>query len=294
MVRVVVLMSTWNGALYLREQIDSILSQTNCGYIFLLIRDDGSSDNTVEIIKSYKDQRITLIEGRNLGPKASFFELLTLAQTIQADFYALADQDDVWGERKIFSAIKLIGEVQLPTFYCSSLELVDQSLVHLSNYSHIGNKSFASTLLRNFATGCTCVFNKSFLVKLKFPKDSAQILMHDWWLAAFATAFCNVIYDENSYIKYRQHSSNHVGMSIGLRAGVSRVIRLLMGQSGPSRYTQALSLYNACAEFPNEKTHEIILRFLKCYAKLSTRIGFVCAEHKNLNLITAARFVLFG
>ena len=103
--KVTILMSTYNGEKYLEEQIDSLLNQTYKN-ISILIRDDGSKDNTVHIIKEKKksNDNITLIEGKNVGFIKSFLELINLAE--KSDYYAYCDQDDVWMEEKIQRAVE--------------------------------------------------------------------------------------------------------------------------------------------------------------------------------------------
>lgn len=102
-----VLMSTYNGAKYIREQIDSILNQKDVN-VELLIRDDGSSDNTAEICKEYqkKNTNIRFYQGENIGVGKSFMELLKKAP--EADYYSFSDQDDVWLEDKLSRAVKMI------------------------------------------------------------------------------------------------------------------------------------------------------------------------------------------
>ena len=101
---VVILISTYNGEKYLAEQLDSLLNQTYQN-IKIFIRDDGSKDKTIDIIKEYqkKSEKIFLTEGKNIGFINSFFELLKLSNN--ADYYAYCDQDDVWMEDKIERAV---------------------------------------------------------------------------------------------------------------------------------------------------------------------------------------------
>ena len=107
--KVAILMSTYNGEKYLKEQIESLLAQTY-GNIEIYIRDDGSKDNTIKIIKNYKEKynNIVLKEGKNIGFINSFFELLNLCN--DADYYAYCDQDDVWMNDKIERAVKFLGK----------------------------------------------------------------------------------------------------------------------------------------------------------------------------------------
>ncbi len=213
MKKVQILMSTFNGEKYLREQLDSILSQ-DYSDISLLIRDDGSTDDTVRIIHEVAntDHRVSYYQGQNLGVKNSFFDLMLHADN-SMDYYALSDQDDVWSKDKISAAVNKIGKEEgYPALYCSKPELVDQKLTPLVTTIKRINvvPSFGNALVENINTGCTCLFNKELLelVKGHIPEFT---VMHDWWLYLSASALGRVIYDEESHIYYRQHGNNIIG-----------------------------------------------------------------------------------
>ena len=108
--RIAVLMSSYNGEQYIKEQIDSILNQKGKFNIDIYVRDDGSFDNTIHILEDYqKKGLIKFCGGENIGPAKSFLTLLALADGY--DFYAFADQDDIWFENKIESAILKIEKI---------------------------------------------------------------------------------------------------------------------------------------------------------------------------------------
>ena len=211
MEKVQILMSTYNGEKYLREQIESILNQQDVE-LNILIRDDGSTDKTVEIIKSFtKDVRINFYEGKNMGPAKSFMDLVSNSGS-EFNYYAFADQDDIWMPNKIISAIeKLKDSKDVPSLYISAQEIVDEKLNTRGIKKVEGNFSFEGEMIRNFATGCTMVFNKKLreIINEYMPN---YIIMHDSWITRVCYAIGgNVIIDENSYIKYRQHKSNAWG-----------------------------------------------------------------------------------
>lgn len=124
MYKVAVLLSTYNGSKYIKEQIDSILSQEGVN-IDIYIRDDGSTDETVNIIYEYKSNNIFLTEGKNIGVGNSFMELLYSVPEIY-DYYAFADQDDIWSEKKIRIAIEVLQKNK-KHLYASNQELIDKS-----------------------------------------------------------------------------------------------------------------------------------------------------------------------
>ena len=218
MKQVQVLMSTYNGEKYLKEQIDSILEQTDVE-VSLLVRDDGSTDGTIKILEEYKrnNKNISWYQGKNIGTGKSFFELLK--DTIEgADYYAFADQDDYWFPEKLIKAIERIqiveGEyIDCPLLYGSNVIYATKDLKKREKYRYKNKKkpTFGNALLENICIGCTQVFNKELfcVVREKQPREK---IWHDWWLYLSASCFGQVIYDEEAYILYRQHGENQVGM----------------------------------------------------------------------------------
>lgn len=218
MFTVAVLMSTYNGEKYLREQIDSILNQ-KAVEIYLFIRDDGSSDKTIKIIESYirKQKNIKLFKGKNIGVGNSFMDLLYQAGN-KFDYYAFADQDDIWLSFKINMAIEKIGQQNKPILYTSNQILVDKRLNKIGlRYKQAPDVSYTQIMCQNKVTGCTMVWNKSLQRCLCDPKrrPNKEFLtnrIHDVWVAMVASVIGKIIYDKNGYILYRQHENNVVGI----------------------------------------------------------------------------------
>lgn len=293
MTRVLVLMSTWNGARYIDAQLASILAQAFDGRIDILIRDDGSTDGTLDIIGRHDASRIRVVRGTNLGAKASFVELLELARTSKADYYALADQDDVWLPGKVARAVERLSGDR-PALYCTSLHLVDGDLRSLARYRHPGARTFASSLLANFVTGCTCVMNRAMLDRVRPPLDRGQIIMHDWWLASAAAACGSVVYDEQSFTEYRQHGSNQVGIARGLK-GLWRRIGLFFSRSTssrPSRVAQARMLRLSYGDALPQPARDTLDAFIASSSTIRGRLQFVWRHRRDLSKVTALRFAL--
>lgn len=213
--KVLVLMSTYNGENYLKEQIESILTQEEVE-VYLLVRDDGSTDKTMVILEDYSSRfsNISFYKGSNVGACMSFFDLLTHANGY--DYYAFSDQDDVWDNNKLCRAIEKLKNQpnNLPVLYCSNLNVVDENLNFCRQaYNMLLNPHNRYTGLVDFyATGCTEVFNQ---VAADFTKAHIRrdCLMHDSWMFMICNFFGHVIYDEEAHIKYRQHRHNVVGAS---------------------------------------------------------------------------------
>lgn len=208
-----ILLSTFNGEKFLSELMDSLLNQSYPN-IEILMRDDGSSDDTLAILDKYANHypSVKVICGKNLGVIQSFFELLRLS-SLEAEYIAFCDQDDVWEKDKISRAVRFLEQysTDVPLLYCSRVTLVDENLSIIGR-SQIPKRgpSFENALVQNIATGCTIVINRISreLLMKEIPKI---VRMHDWWMYLVVSAFGNVVYDVEPRILYRQHSSNVIG-----------------------------------------------------------------------------------
>lgn len=209
--KVQILMSTYNGEKYLREQMESLLSQTYSN-IEILIRDDGSKDGTTSILDEYSQQysNIKVFKEKNVGVIDSFFDLLKKSN---ADYIAFCDQDDIWLANKVEKAIRKLKNVEEPALYCSNKILIDaNSQIIAENHGKYLTPSFENAIVECICTGCTAVMNQQLaeIIRKNIPKHA---MMHDWWCYMVATYFGKVIFDENAYIWYRQHGNNEIGAS---------------------------------------------------------------------------------
>lgn len=210
--RVLVLLSTYNGEKYLTTQLDSVLNQTY-NNVSILVRDDGSTDNTLKILEEYKNKGyLEWYQGENKKPAKSFLELLNRSGNYE--YYAFCDQDDFWQPNKIEKAIDALeGEKDsIPLLYCSATTLVDENLLFLSD-GHKKNYrlTFEESLVQSISPGCTFVFNKEAKQIISKVDDNDFYSMHDYLLICAVFGIGKVYYDEDSYILYRQHSSNVIG-----------------------------------------------------------------------------------
>lgn len=213
--KVVVLMSTWQGERFVEEQLRSILNQLPSGGR-VIVRDDGSTDRVVARIESIGDPRITLIRGENIGFSRSFFALLD-AVPDDADIVLLSDQDDVWLPCKVARAISRLAPLaDRPALYCSRLRLVDEKLRPLGlSPAWRRPPSFRNALVENIAVGCTCAINRRGLNLVRQKGDLDLLRFHDWWLYLVISAFGEVVLDPEPTILYRQHAANTVGAHQG-------------------------------------------------------------------------------
>lgn len=219
MKKIKVLLSTYNGEKYLKEQLDSLQNQTYKDFE-IIARDDGSCDKTLKILKSYD---IKIIEStKNLGAKKSFSTLLEYAvANSDSKYFMFCDQDDVWESDKIDKTLVKIQELEKlygnekPLLVHTNLEVVDENLESISNsmweYENIlpQYNSFNRLLIQNTITGCTMMLNRKLALKcLHIP---AEAIMHDWWIGLVASHFGKIGYITTPTIKYRQHDKNTIG-----------------------------------------------------------------------------------
>ena len=234
MKKVLVLMSTYNGEKYIKEQLDSIFLQESVN-VYCSIRDDGSTDATQEIINDYAthNSKINFLKGDNVGWAQSFYSLVENNRYSDYDYYAFSDQDDVWESNKLISAIQKLEELdsRKPLLYCSNLKVVDNNLNWVSEqymFSKV-NLSKEHALVESFSTGCTQVFNHK-MKDLYLIYKPYYLHAHDYWLYLVGTFIGQVIYDDNAYIKYRQHYNNVKGAGTGLWELWKKRIKLLSKQ----------------------------------------------------------------
>ena len=257
--KVCILLSTFNGKQYLKEQLDSLINQINVD-IFILARDDGSSDGTIEILKEYsaKYDFFTFYQGDNVKPARSFLDLMKSAP--QADFYAFSDQDDVWDDDKLSVAVNMLKKENgaNPNMYYSNLRIVDEHLNYyrLSHQTPHIQKNRYSPLVEDFATGCTIVFNKAALDYAK-KANCEYCSMHDSWMYMICNFFGKIIYDFDAHISYRQHGNNVVGTYLQKRT-ISlywKRFKRLFNRKLQPRYNNAISFYAAFKDFlqPTDK-----------------------------------------
>lgn len=233
---VAILLCTLDGQRFLAEQLESIAAQTTTDWR-LWISDDGSTDDTPAIIDRYRrrwvDGRISIQAGPGKGAAANFLSL-THKEAIRADFYAYADQDDIWEPDKLARAIEWLKRVpaEIPALYGSRTRLIDEQGRELGNSSLIAEPpSFANALVQNVFGGNTMVFNDAARNLLRAADETVNIVAHDWW-AYQAITGCGgrVFWDPHPAIRYRQHADNQVGSNVSWAGRVLRVDALFRGR----------------------------------------------------------------
>ncbi|WGZ93715.1 MAG: glycosyltransferase family 2 protein [Candidatus Thiothrix putei] len=215
---VAILLCTYNGQRYLRDQLDSVAAQTYPHWV-MWASDDGSQDDTLSILAEYRakwsQERLSVVHGPSSGFAANFLSL-ACNPSIQADYYAFCDQDDIWDSDKLQRAVNWLSSVpaNIPALYGSRMHLVDENNIGVSlSPLFTRQPCFVHSLTQNFANGNTMVFNHAACNLLRTVGHSVTAVAHDWWLYLLvAGAGGNVFYDSRAYLRYRQHSTNLIGM----------------------------------------------------------------------------------
>lgn len=232
-----ILLATFNGDAFLAEQIESVLAQSITDWR-ILVRDDGSSDEMVAIVRRYALQypeRIFLIEDQdtNLGAAGNFARLM---EHSQAPYVMLCDQDDVWHPAKVERMLAAMRELEeesaagLPLLVYSDLTVVDRDLKveqpsfwrYMQTDPGSGN-AINRLMWHNVVTGCASICNRH-LVELALPIP-AEALMHDWWMALVAASLGRLQSLPEATVLYRQHDTNTLGAKdFGVISSLRRMV----------------------------------------------------------------------
>ncbi|MEE9494121.1 MAG: glycosyltransferase family 2 protein [Gammaproteobacteria bacterium] len=272
-----ILLSTYNGSVFLQELLDSLAAQS-FENIAITIRDDNSVDTTLEILKTFaaNNPDISVFAGDRKKAKKSFFYLLNSVS--DAEYYAFCDQDDFWYTDKIDRAINNISKTssEIPALYFSRLEYVNVKL-QLKGFSREPRKavSFQNALVENMATGCTMVINKAAreLIIQHLPENC---IMHDWWCLLVVSAFGEIIYDATPGVKYRLHDNNAVGAPLSFAQDFKRRVRRLGGEYDPEEwiYAQAKEFQRLYKDILPKEKSEILQKFIDSRKSWLTRLKY--------------------
>ena len=206
--KIAILMSVYNGESYLSEQIESISNQTVSDYITLFIRDDGSTDRTLEIINTWKDKiSIVVFKESNVGPAKSFWRLFT--KDIEADYYLFCDQDDVWDNNKVERSIASLEQGACLSF-CNCRHINQEGMVIQEKRTvGIPDSSYENLFICGITQGCSMCFTKE-LRDYILSKNIDCIPMHDIIVMLYAITYGKISWIEEPLFSYRIHNSNVV------------------------------------------------------------------------------------
>lgn len=278
--KIVVLLSTYNGEQYLEEQLESILWQKTEYQVDLLIRDDGSDDGTMEILKAYEEKyapHISVLYEENIGYIKSFFELIQKAEGY--DYYALSDQDDVWLEDKIETAVTRCEACAYegPLLYGSSSFLVnDQLEIMGETQKDLKGVTWDNLLIQNFFPGHTQVFNDALCQLLKDDIDCSKIYVHDFWITYMAFLFGKATFDNQSHTLYRQHGTNTVGFGRNRLEWIRERIKRVGKSDNKKIAEQIRYFYEKYQTVMDDELKEKIELFISSQASFFRRFIYIC------------------
>lgn len=263
---VAVVMSTYNGEKYLKEQLDSILNQTYKD-IEIIIRDDGSKDSTCSIIEEYmkKYSNIKLEKGENLGFLKSFYKLLEIVDGY--DYYAYADQDDYWEKEKIE---KLVNKLESkdnnkPNMGFSDSDYYDNEL----NFSQTGDRnrtySFINSLVECVSQGMTMMINKKAR-DIIITKKSEKGFFHDQWTYMICSSMGNIVYVQEPLVRYRRLRESVTAEGRGFIYVIKwRIKKLVLGDGFKKFKNQILDFKRLFYNDVSEENQKLLDLFTEKY-----------------------------
>lgn len=221
---VTVLMAVYNGGEYLKKQLESIKNQTYSEWR-LIVRDDMSSDNSVEVIKEFADSvsQEVIIKKNNPGSGSAKNNFARLIKDAAGSEYVMfSDQDDIWKEDKIEKTLVKMKQAEgsaksdVPVLVHGDVEVVDKdeniTAESMFKLSHIPvRQELPGLIIQNNVTGCTMMINAALLNGIGDAADDERIIMHDYLIALYAGVFGKTEVIEKPLLSYRQHGDNSVG-----------------------------------------------------------------------------------
>lgn len=236
--RVAILLASCNGAALLREQLDSLATQTYRPGL-ILVSDDGSTDGTCDIVRSFAaahpDLDVVLRDGPRRGAAQNFLSLLRHVPD-EVDIAAFSDQDDVWLPEKLARGVAALGALdgaREVALYCGRSWECDAQLSRKSlSRGLLRPACFRHALVQNVAAGNTMMMNRATLDLVQaISGETGPVVVHDWWLYQVVSGVGGrVIFDPEPLLLYRQHDRNLIGANRGAKAKGRRLRMMLSGE----------------------------------------------------------------
>ncbi len=250
-----ILLSTYNGEEYLRAQLDSFLSLQGVD-VRVLIRDDGSTDGTPEILKEYRDNHgFDVIFGENIGLNRSMYALAAACDK-SCEYFSFADQDDVWLPGKLSRAVAFLAGRKV-ALYAGSSTLVNGELEKIGRTARFRKPpSFYNAMVENVCIGHTLVLTRA-LMDIYAKHYSDGIFVFDYWAYLIASVYGEVVFDEEETTLYRQHGNNVIGYKKNFFSRTAmRIRRVLKGRSQKNTEQLAAFLEEFGDKIPPEYADE--------------------------------------
>ncbi|MCY1713490.1 glycosyltransferase [Caproiciproducens galactitolivorans] len=295
--KIQILLSTYNGEKYLREQLDSYLKLEGFENIKVLIRDDGSTDSTPDILDEYHQNcGFEIVKGQNLGVNRSMFELFRLSDKT-CDYFALSDQDDVWLPCKFKIALDKLEQYDsnLPLLFASCSQVVTKDLKPLGS-TLIPKKGvgFFNAMVQNVTPGHTQVFNLALMQQL-IENYTKNILVMDWWIYLVASGIGKVVFTNQFTVLHRQHGDNAVGYELNKRKNFLHRIKRIRSDQANAISIQLQAFFNCYQSKIKQENKEEVDRYFIYQKSFISRFFYVlkCRTYRQTGLETIAFKVLY-
>lgn len=296
-------MGTFNGERYIKQQLDSIRLQTYKNWV-LYVSDDGSTDNTLNIVRDFKDSlpngKVVLLNGPKKGFSSNFLNLIR-DENINSPYYAFSDQDDIWLNEKLEVSLKHVVTLEKAgskrVLYGGRTTLINNNM-EVIGFSPLFKKNFSfnNALIQSFSGGNTMLFNHPLKALVEKLPSKFDIVSHDWFLYILCCGVGGkVYYDPISLTHYRQHDGNLVGSNNGF---ISKFIRLKQLYDGEFiKWTNLNDKVLAFYEQDLTLNNKLILKeFRKCSnpAPFVRLEGFLKAKLYRQTIIETLIFMLMS
>lgn len=278
--RVQILMSTYNGEKFLKEQLDSILNQKGNFELGILVRDDGSNDETIKILKEYSEKsvlKIEILKGNNIGVNASLKELFLKCDIEYYDYFALSDQDDVWLDTKIQTALNKLQKEKFEglKMFASRSFVTDEKLNIIGKTQDSEKKElYYNATVQNICPGHTQVFNKEVVKELR-ENYSENIFVIDWWIYLLVSGTGKVIFERECTVKHRQHGINTAGYELNFLKKTKKRMKFLNKYKKSPVSLQLESFLYLYAEKMKEDYKKETEKFLKSQKNIFKRVRYI-------------------
>ena len=266
MAKTAIILSTYNGEKFLKEQIDSILNQTYTDFD-LIVRDDGSTDNSLNIVKEYMKSNLNIkcYAGENIGFIKSFYTLLELAD--EYEYYSFADQDDYWEKEKLEYLIKELEKIddKKPGLVYSSSDYYDENMNFIKKGYTNRKSNFENSLVECVSQGMTMIINKKTR-DLVIKNKSNHSIFHDQWCYMISAGLGEVKYVNKPLVRYRRLNNSVTAEGKGLFSVFKwRIKKLLIGGGLKKFKIQILDYKNFFYNDLNDDNKKLLDLFTEKY-----------------------------
>ena len=278
--RIAVLLSAYNGERYIEKQIESILNQDGIDSLTIIIRNDGSKDNTMRVIEKLQadHKNIEVIDGKNKGLVASFLELLKYAYEKEYDYYAFSDQDDYWLPEKLSIALQSLERHDEPCMYSACSKIVDDDLLESGSVTQTKLKDITlyNSAIQNFCPGHNQVLNHAMAgMVVDKTRYSTAIYSQDMWITTVASVTGNIIFDNTPHTLYRQHANNQLRFGKSKLEWVKDHIKRLMKDEGMKIAIQLRLFADCYGEYLSDEQKKEILDFFDSQKSFPKRLCYI-------------------